>query len=794
MLQKLFLFLICVNTFVSSHILHFYYCRPPNVCTEIPNCPNASQGYSLFTAKRTYCGFIKNVPKICCVPVEPTEATEKMSENITNAPRVYRVSEDLVNHQNFDFLPMDKCGQISNGLRITSGTRTSPGEFPWMALIAYKTGNSSSQRDFRCGGTLITVRYVLTAAHCIENTTIMGVRLGEYNIMTDPDCDPNGQNCESPVQDISIDKAIIHPFYDPTTFINDIALIRLDTPANYSYENVKPICLPFGELLHAKLEEQEMTVAGWGATEDGAKSMVLRKVSVPVMAREECQILYHDLKPITKKQICAGADHGKDSCSGDSGSPLKRIDLINGTPRYVQYGIVSFGPTHCGIGGRPGIYTNVQKYMKWILDNLEYYRSLMIFSDVKRLHHLKDLQGRLRDQLVWKWSVESMACDQVLFKFYVFVLIHLIVITKAQWVVEDEGCTTPDGASGTCISIYSCKNIMDVLDKVPQPIPARITNLLKSYHCGFDGRNPKVCCPAKPIVLDLVSEKKPDVAGPPNVSRHKNIGLLPKNCGYFDTDNKIVNGNKTGLFEFPWMALLSYRTARGPQFKCGATIINERYILTAAHCITNNKYPLIGVRVGDHNIQTQKDCELTSEGDLVCAPPYQDLSIEEIIPHPSYDTALHTNDVGLLRVTRMNLSLENTRPVCLPLDKARNYNFTNRNCVVTGWGVTETGRSSPDLLKVQIPIVSHEECNKLYQDVTKITHQQLCAGGKTKGDSCGGDSGGPLHVMSLLYDDTRLVQQGIVSFGPRNCGAGVLPGVYTRVAYYMDWILDNMKS
>ncbi|XP_064212035.1 uncharacterized protein LOC661559 [Tribolium castaneum] len=750
MLQELFFFLICANTFVLSHILRFYYCRPPSICTEITNCPNASQGYILFTPKRTYCGFNKNVPKICCESIEVPEPTEKQAENITNAPRVYRGSEDLVNHQNFDFLPMDKCGQISNGLRITSGTRASLGEFPWMALIAYKTvfpGNSSSQRDFRCGGTLITVRYVLTAAHCIENTTIMGVRLGEYNIMTDPDCDPNGQNCESPVQDILIDKAIIHPFYDPTTFINDIALIRLATPANYSYENIRPICLPYGELLHAKLEEHEMTVAGWGATEDGAKSMVLRKVSVPVMARDECQILYHDLKPITKKQICAGADHGKDSCSGDSGSPLKRIDLINGSPRYVQYGIVSFGPTHCGIGGRPGIYTNVQKYMKWILDNLEFL------------------------------ELNTNDIDSVVFP---------------EWVVEEEGCRTPDGGTGTCISIYSCKNVMDVLDKVPQPIPQRITNLLKSYHCGFDGRNPKVCCPSKPIVLDLVTEKKPDVEGPPNVSRHKNIDLLPKNCGYFDTDNKIVNGNKTGLFEFPWMALLSYRTGRGPQFKCGATIINERYILTAAHCITNNKFPLIGVRVGEHNIETQKDCELTTEGDLVCAPPYQDLAIEEIIPHPSYDTSLHTNDVGLLRVSPMNLSLENTRPVCLPLERARNYNFTNRNCVVTGWGVTETGRSSPDLLKVQIPVVPYEECARLYKDI-KITHQQLCAGGKTKGDSCGGDSGGPLHVMSQLFNDARLVQQGIVSFGPRNCGAGILPGVYTRVAYYMDWILDNMR-
>jgi secreted trypsin-like serine protease len=148
------------------------------------------------------------------------------------------------------------------------------------------------------------------------------------------------------------------------------------------------VCLPFGDLLEADLEGQELTVAGWGTTEHGTtpaasrratpvcyfagnKSMTLRKVSVPVVSTPTCRRLYQDVKPISKRQICAGADKGRDSCAGDSGGPLKRIDSINHTPRYVQYGIVSYGPTRCGIGGRPGIYTSVGEYMRWILDNLE---------------------------------------------------------------------------------------------------------------------------------------------------------------------------------------------------------------------------------------------------------------------------------------------------------------------------------------------------------------------------------------------------------------------------------------
>lgn len=69
----------------------------------------------------------------------------------------------------------------------------------------------------------------------------------------------------------------------------------------------------------------------------------------------------------------------------------------------------------------------------------------------------------------------------------------------------------------------------------------------------------------------------------------------------------------------------------------------------------------------------------------------------------------------------------------------------------------------------------------------------MCAGGKNKKDSCSGDSGGPMQVAGSLNRDIRFVQQGIVSFGPKVCAIEGFPGVYTRVAYYLDWILDNIR-
>ncbi|CAH1976814.1 unnamed protein product [Acanthoscelides obtectus] len=134
-------------------------------------------------------------------------------------------------------------------------------------------------------------------------------------------------------------------------------------------------------------------------------------------------------------------------------------------------------------------------------------------------------------------------------------------------------------------------------------------------------------------------------------------------------------------------------------------------------------------------------------------------------------------------------------PVCLPTGPTVTAKFNHVD--VTGWGFTETGRKSQILQKVSLPVVSLEECKRVYnslQQNLKITYKQLCAGGRNDKDSCSGDSGGPLQVSTFLNDDTRYIQQGIVSFGHRFCGEEGFPGVYTKVAYYMDWVLDTIGN
>lgn len=99
-------------------------------------------------------------------------------------------------------------------------------------------------------------------------------------------------------------------------------------------------------------------------------SPVLYHVKMPVMEHDKCKKMYEKLVKITKKQLCVGGVIGKDSCSGDSGGPLMKVEQFGGPPRYFMFGVVSYGPVKCGKTKFPGVYTNISVFYPWILDHL----------------------------------------------------------------------------------------------------------------------------------------------------------------------------------------------------------------------------------------------------------------------------------------------------------------------------------------------------------------------------------------------------------------------------------------
>lgn len=113
-------------------------------------------------------------------------------------------------------------------------------------------------------------------------------------------------------------------------------------------------------------------VVGWGQTQNALFANKLQFTKLDLMANDEC---LKQLRPkdrfvrISDSQLCAIGSNLSDNCSGDSGGPLKSISIQNS--RYVQYGVVSFGLRTCGKQSAPGVYTRVERYVDWILEQLE---------------------------------------------------------------------------------------------------------------------------------------------------------------------------------------------------------------------------------------------------------------------------------------------------------------------------------------------------------------------------------------------------------------------------------------
>ncbi|KAL3268351.1 hypothetical protein HHI36_007467 [Cryptolaemus montrouzieri] len=346
-------------------------CKPPrgDVCVDIYECPFFESllektglprpHHVIKEIRNKQCGFVGKNPAVCCSKIN-TSHDKELKEETTNE------IEDKIQHKNIDLLPTENCGPISLNSRIIHGKEAVLGEFPWMALIVYSTNNGP---DFLCGGTLISDKYILTAAHCVLKT-IIGVRLGEHDILTTKDCNEDNSYCAPPVQDFYIETIEVHSKYNKSTDHHDIALIRISKPADLSYENVRPICLPIWDVPSLPIGAKFMTVSGWGMTEAGHKSSILKKATLPLIPIEQCQNIFEGHAVLFPNQMCAGGKK-EDSCNGDSGGPLSMIVPVRGVPRYVQYGVVSYGPKNCGTLGMPGIYTRVDLYIEWILDKIK---------------------------------------------------------------------------------------------------------------------------------------------------------------------------------------------------------------------------------------------------------------------------------------------------------------------------------------------------------------------------------------------------------------------------------------
>ncbi|NXW00997.1 FA10 factor, partial [Fregetta grallaria] len=234
--------------------------------------------------------------------------------------------------------------------RITGGTLCHRGHCPWQVLI-----RNSKDIGF-CGGSLISSRWVVTAAHCLDLVRPHHVTVGEYNVYT----------VEFKEQKIDVERSWTHPHYDSNDYNGDIALLYLSSDVIFN-EYVIPICLPSPSLATLLSEEGRIgMVSGWGAThERGSTLRFLMKVRLPIVNMETCQRSTDRL--ITDNMFCAGYNtEVADACKGDSGGPF----TVSYHNTWFLLGIVSWGEG-CAEKGKYGVYTRVPNYIPWIKEIVE---------------------------------------------------------------------------------------------------------------------------------------------------------------------------------------------------------------------------------------------------------------------------------------------------------------------------------------------------------------------------------------------------------------------------------------
>ncbi|XP_026493340.2 serine protease snake-like [Vanessa tameamea] len=262
---------------------------------------------------------------------------------------------------------------VINSPVIFGGRPATPGEFPHMGAIGWRAKNPEVKWIFKCGSTLISRKFLLTAAHCsklslrrsmdILNSQPEIVRLGVEDI-SDDEFNING----NPV-DVNIKRFIVHPRYRAPKKYYDVALIELETEVKLM-SNVQPACV-WAENDISYLDTKGI-LSGWGYTEHGRLSNHLQAAVVDFIETPLCDLILQKFRNrhwggFRDHQLCAGnLSGGIDTCQGDSGGPVQvKIPVKTEGKMYWTVGITSFG-NKCGQKNRPGVYTRVSSFKDWI--------------------------------------------------------------------------------------------------------------------------------------------------------------------------------------------------------------------------------------------------------------------------------------------------------------------------------------------------------------------------------------------------------------------------------------------
>lgn len=248
--------------------------------------------------------------------------------------------------------------------------------------------------------------------------------------------------------------------------------------------------------------------------------------------------------------------------------------------------------------------------------------------------------------------------------------------------------------------------------------------------------------------------------------------LVESGAGYAIGQSKFGNIEK-----FPYQVMLIGKQLWRKRILCGGTLLDKRWVLTAGHCT-------MGVTHYDVYLGTRSMQDTQQLGGLV-------LRSNKFIVHERFNPETAANDIALVKLPVDVEFTARIRPATLPTHQRYNEQFTGQSVVASGWGAMVEMTSSDAMQYTELKVISNAECAEEYDVVTAGV---MCAKGLKDETVCTGDSGGPL----VLKGTHMLV--GITSFGPADGEAGggcertTVPGGFTRVTHYLDWIESKIGS
>nr|XP_036234351.1 serine protease gd isoform X1 [Bactrocera oleae] len=689
------------------------------------------------------------------------------------------------------------CGTEGNLIRpfLHGGKELVRGQFPWMAAVYRK--ETVHSLSYICGGTLLSQRSVVSAAHCFQNlpATQVALFLGRTNLES---------FSEDGFVTRDVERLIIHPDYNNLPDA-DIAVMRMAAISSYT-DFIRPICLWTESTQVSRVVGLSGTVAGWGSNENGQLVSPIAKraqVKIKNRVRDSPLVCAHNLEgTVVGNRLFISADEPLSMYATNlhslifmcSISTLLRSALAQmalppiACPQYFQY--VSDGYTYYGLITLPQVpvgRADVRAHFSQ--------RGLPTSAYHGRIAPNPDESTVLRNVLnrqpaTFRVDFANPSDPPKL---------TLLSLDGNDLCVSSDYPPPKSWAklSYQLYTYYTAENSLTVpdvpnhllhVDLEPRPIYTTTYNNQLIQHANTHPSFRPVNFFPFPNVSNKFNTPTTNPAEvTPKTTSNINTAINSTDLsGVCGVEGTVVRGFVYGGVEvlrgqFPWLTAIYSKNTDALSFKCGGSLISRRTVISVAHCFRRLQAQQIVLFFGRHNLESY------SEDGIVTR------DANKLIIHTDYVNGQPNADLALLQIEPVEQFSEYIKPICLWSELDESSLIVGKTASVVGWGYEgERQKDISPLPKiVDVKIVGKDDClssSEAFQNL--VTDKTICAGNRDGTGPCMGDSGGAL----MLQRNGRWVLRGVVSVGQssrQRCDLFEYV-VYCDAAKYASWIRQNL--